>query len=263
MLIDTHCHLDAPEFTSDLEAVVAEASCNGVHAWVVPGVSSDHFPAIESLCQRFPGCAPAWGIHPLYVEKAVPEDIERVAERLAPPSPLVPVALGEIGLDLYVEDRFFERQERFFVEQLRLARKYQLPVILHTRRAVDQVLKALRRIPVPGGIAHAFNGSAQQAQQFIDLGFKLGYGGAMTFEGSRRIRHLAATLPLSALVLETDAPDIPPVWARGARNDPNSLPRFAQILADLRAISVEEVIETTGQNAQEALPALSGYLRQR
>ena len=162
-------------------------------------------------------------------------------------------AVGEIGLDHFVADLDRERQLRFFTAQLGLARRHGLPVILHVRRAIDPILRELRRTRVCGGIAHAFNGSRQQAEAFIALGLRLGFGGAMSYEGSTRIRELARSLPLESIVLETDAPDIPPAWARGERNLPQNLARYARILAELRGIEPEEVIETTGRNLVETL----------
>src|SRR5690606_23751308 len=144
-----------------------------------------------------------------------------------------------IGLDHFVSDIDPARQLQFLVAQLGLARGHGLPVILHVRRAVDPILRELRRARVRGGIAHAFNGSRQQAEAFIALGFRLGFGGAMTYEGSTRIRELARSLPLESIVLETDAPDIPPAWGRGERNLPVNLARYAEVLAALRGITVE------------------------
>ena len=167
-----------------------------------------------------------------------------------------PVAVGEIGLDLYVADIDPARQEHFFVEQLRLARDFDLPVLLHVRRAVDAVLKQLRRFKVRGGIAHAFNGSRQQADEFIKLGFALGFGGAITYDGSTRIRELARHLPLEAIVLETDAPDIPPAWLNGSRNTPAELPRIAAVLAELRELPVAELVQRTAANARAVLPGI-------
>ena len=166
------------------------------------------------------------------------------------------VAVGEIGLDFYQQPFDRERQEHFFSEQLKIARDLHLPVLLHVRRAIDAVLLQLRRIPVVGGIAHAFNGSRVQAEQFIAMGFKLGFGGALTYPRATRIRDLAANLPLSAIVLETDAPDIPPVWLERGRNMPAELPKIAAIMAELRGISLEELAMATTANAVAALPKL-------
>jgi TatD DNase family protein len=251
VLIDTHCHLDAAEFDEDRDAVHAAALAAGVQRIVVPAVSAAGFPALRDVVARYPGCVAAYGIHPLYVDAARDEDLATLRDWLAQEKP---AAVGEIGLDFYVDRRNLPRQEFFFVEQLKLAREFDLPVLLHVRRAIDEVLKQLRRIRVPGGIAHAFNGSRQQAEEFIRLGFKLGFGGAMTFSGSARIRALAASLPADSIVLETDAPDIPPAWLVGARNTPGELARIAAELAALRGQPVAEVIHQCALNAQAVLP---------
>ena len=253
VLIDTHCHLDAAEFDGDREAMIASAQSLGVGGMVVPAVERANFGAVASLCREYPACVPAYGIHPMYVDRARDDDLALVSERARQADT---VAVGEIGLDRFVTPRDDDRQTRFFVEQLRIARDAGLPVLLHVRRAVDEVLKALRRIAVPGGIAHAFNGSRQQADAFIALGFKLGFGGSATFTGSRCIRALATELPLDALVLETDAPDIPPAWLAGARNSPDQLPRIARTLAELRGMPLVDLIYATTANACAVLPRL-------
>jgi TatD DNase family protein len=254
VLVDTHCHLDAAEFDGDRADVAAAASRAGVALIVVPAVERANFGAVASVCRDYAGCRPAYGIHPMYVDRARDEDLEALRETLVRERPL---AVGEIGLDAFVEPRDDARQERFFAAQLAIARDSGLPVLLHVRRAIDPVLRELRRCRVPGGIAHAFNGSRQQADEFIKLGFKLGFGGAMTFPRASRIRELAATLPLDAIVLETDAPDIPPEWQGGARNTPDQLPRIAQTLAELRGIGAEEVAAATTSNAAAVLPGLT------
>ena len=254
MLIDTHCHLDAAEFDVDRAAVADAARRAGVDLIVVPAVERANFGAVASVCREFSGCRAAYGVHPMYVDRARDEDLEALDETVRREHPL---AIGEIGLDHFVEPRDEARQDFFFSAQLRLARDHELPVLLHIRRAIDPVLRELRRCHVSGGIAHAFNGSRQQADEFIKLGFKLGFGGAMTFPRASRIRELAATLPLDAIVLETDAPDIPPEWKVGARNTPDQLPRIALALAGLRGIAVEEVAEVTTRNAAAVLPGLA------
>ena len=253
MLIDTHCHLDAAEFDADRDAVHAAALAAGVERIVVPAVAVDGFQKAKTVVERYPGCVAAYGIHPLYVMQAQEGDLDALRAWLTAERP---VAVGEIGLDSYVTDVDPVRQEFFFVEQLKLAREFDLPVLLHVRRAVDQILKHLRRIRVRGGIAHAFNGSRQQADEFIKLGFKLGFGGAMTFSGSTRIRGLATELPLESIVLETDAPDIPPAWLNGGRNAPGELPRIADILAELRGVSREEIAAASGAAARMILSGI-------
>lgn len=253
MLIDTHCHLDAAEFDADRLSVIQAARAGGVGGFLVPAVGASNFDAVAALSAAHPDVVYAVGIHPMYVGQAREPDLDILRERLAGGGA---VAVGEIGLDGFVQDGSMPLQLRYFEAQLRLAKAFELPVILHVRRAQDDVLKLLRRVRPPGGIAHAFNGSVQQAEAFIKLGFRLGFGGAMTYAGSRRIRQLAAELPMSAIVLETDAPDIPPSWGAGLRNDPANLPRFAEVLVGLRGMPLDEVIEATGANALAAVPGL-------
>lgn len=259
MLVDTHCHLDAVDFDDDRAAVAEAAVRAGVGFMVVPAVERANFGAVASVCRDYSGCVAAYGIHPMYVERAQEADLDALRETVLREHPL---AIGEIGLDRFVEPRDDLRQVFYFSAQLQIAREANLPVLLHVRRAIDPVLKQLRRCPVPGGIAHAFNGSRQQADEFVKLGFKLGFGGAMTFPRASRIRALAATLPLDAIVLETDAPDIPPEWRIGARNTPDQLPRIAQTLADLRGVAVQEIAEATTANAAVVLPGLACPRRQ-
>lgn len=255
MLIDTHCHLDAAEFAEDRDDVVRSATEAGVAAMVVPAVFTANFAAVRACCQRYAGCYPAYGLHPLYLERADERALEQLRtwlkNELAGPCP--PVAVGEIGLDFFVPGFDAAGQEHFFVEQLKIARDFDLPVLLHVRRAVDHVLKCLRRTGVRGGIAHAFNGSRQQADDFLRLGFRLGFGGAMTFPRATRIRALAAALPAEAFVLETDSPDIPPVWLGGGRNAPGELARIAEVFAELREIDRAEAEILTSGNAVSVL----------
>jgi TatD DNase family protein len=253
VLIDTHCHLDAAEFDGDRDQIASAALAAGVERIVVPAVAVDNFPQVKTVIQRYPACRAAYGIHPLYVAKAREDDLEQLKHWLETENP---IAVGEIGLDYYLAESDTARQMQFFTEQLKLARARQLPVLLHVRRAIDPILAQLRRIRVPGGIAHAFNGSRQQAEEFIKLGFKLGFGGALTYSGSTRIRALAASWPLEHLVLETDAPDIPPSWLNRRRNSPAELPKIAAALAELRHESVEEIAEKTSASARQVLPCL-------
>lgn len=251
MLIDTHCHLDAAEFAGDRDEVVTEARTAGVDAIVVPAVDRASLHSTLALQAAYPDWVrPALGLHPIYAASHSPAHLRELRHLLE----LHPVvAVGEIGLDGFVADPDLVQQERFFTEQLKLAREFDLPVILHVRRAVDQVLKQLRRYGVRGGIAHAFNGSAQQAGMLVDMGFALGFGGAMTFERALNIRRLAQQVPLEALVLETDAPDIAPAWLRHERNTPRQLPAIAAVLAELRGMAVSDVVTVTGRNARRVL----------
>jgi len=269
--IDTHAHLDAAEFGGQAREVAARARQAGVVGGVIPAVERGNFDTVRELAQTC-GWAYALGIHPLYVDRAQEADLDvlrhSVAEAMADPRF---VGLGEIGLDFFVPGLDREKQQRFYLAQLRIARDFDLPVILHVRKSQDALLAGLRRAGFgagrPAGIAHAFNGSLQQAQGFINLGFSLGFGGAMTFERALNIRRLAAEVPETAPVLETDAPDIPPVWLyrpREARDDasptpnsPEQLPRIAQTLAMLRGWSLEQTARQTTANALRALPRLA------
>lgn len=252
-LIDTHLHLDATEFEVDRDLIVQAALHSGVTRFVLPAVEISNCAAVRTLAMGLPGSVYAFGIHPLYVAHATDGDLAKLEGLLGEGGAC---AVGEIGMDAYVADADLSRQEFFFIAQLKLARKFDLPVLLHIRRAQDRILGLLRRYPVRGGIAHAFNGSLQQAEAYIKLGFKLGFGGAMTYSGSTRIRKLAASLPLASIVLESDAPDIPPEWARGQRNVPANVAKFATILAELRGMSVVDVAAATTHNANDIVKLL-------
>lgn len=266
--IDSHCHLDAAEFDTDRDAVVERARAVGIARLVLPAVAVEHFERVRALAHRW-SLAYALGIHPLYVDQAAPNDLDRLQHSLQRhrDDPLL-VAVGEIGLDHFVPGLDRVRQRQFYEAQLRLARDAGLPVILHVRRSADDLLAGLGRFDVPGGIAHAFNGSRQQADRFIERGFALGFGGAMTFDRALQIRRLAAELPDQALALETDAPDIPPHWlyqrvearaagAAPARNEPAELPRIAATLAGLRGWTLEETARITSANVERVLPRMA------
>lgn len=268
--IDSHCHLDASEFDADRDAVVQRARVAGVGMLVLPAVAVAGFEALIAMARRH-RVAYALGIHPLCVDAADDADLDRLAEALrAQRDDPQLVAVGEIGLDHFVPGLDRAKQERFYAAQLKLARGQGLPVILHVRRSADSLLKHLRRTPVPGGIAHAFNGSEVQARQFAERGFKLGFGGAMTFERALQIRRLATTVPAEAPVLETDAPDIPPQWLYvkaseraqrpPSRNEPAELPRIAQSLAALRGWSLAQTAGQCSTNVREALPRLASWM---
>jgi TatD DNase family protein len=272
MWIDTHCHLDAAEFDADRAAVRQAARDAGVSRCVIPAVHAGHWPQVVQLAEQH-GDAYALGIHPLYVSEAQEKDLLALdlALNQRRDDPRL-VAVGEIGLDFFVPELctqgMRERQWFFYAAQLKLAQKHGLPVILHVRRSADLLLKGLRQCPIPSGIAHAFNGSVQQAQAFVDMGFALGFGGTLTYERSLQLRRLATDLPLSALVLETDAPDIPPQWlyqtaeqrALGAaqgRNSPAELPRIAKVLASLRGWPLTDLAAASSANACRVLPKLA------
>jgi TatD DNase family protein len=277
--IDTHCHLDAAEFAADRAAVRESARAQQVVHCVIPAVEPANFDTVRALAHAG-GDSYCLGIHPLYAKQAGPDDLQVLQAHLQAhhDDPRL-VAVGEIGLDYFVPELLLsplrEKQEHFYREQLKLARQFELPVVLHVRRSADRLLKPLRELARTGlqwrGIAHAFNGSETQAQAFIQLGFKLGFGGAVTYERALQLRHLARTLPLEAIVLETDAPDMPPHWlyttvsdrqagVSQGRNAPGELPRIADVVAQLRGMSVEALAEATTVNACRALPKLASLL---
>jgi TatD DNase family protein len=278
MWIDTHSHLDAPEFERNglkTGVLIAQSAINNVAISVVPAVESSNFDTVRLLAHAH-GQAYGLGIHPLYMPAAQAGDLQLLGEQLAEhrDDPRL-VAVGEVGLDFFVPalctPALREKQTAFYRAQLQLAQRHQLPVILHVRKSADALLKALREIGSHGGIAHAFNGSHQQAMQFVEMGFCLGFGGTVTYERSLHIRTLARSLPPSAIVMETDAPDIPPQWlyataaarAAGQRqgiNSPLELPRIGAVLAELRGVSAESWAEQTTQNALRVLPRLAALL---
>lgn len=253
MLIDTHCHLDLIQ--SDSAVVMQTAIEQGVQALIVPGVHRQNFYQLTKLNADFPQAFYALGIHPLFVAEADESDLEDLSQWL---EQYEPIAVGEIGLDYFVQRDAAEQQLSFFKRQLKFAQHFDLPVILHVRGAIDAVLKCLREHPVVGGIAHAFNGSFQQAEQFIKLGFKLGFGGAMTYDRAQKIRRLATELPLSSIVLETDSPDMAPVWLeKSQQNTPAQLYKIASVLSELRQMSLNTVIAQTTANAVSLFPRLA------
>ena len=265
MWIDTHCHLDAHEFGAEACALAKSAGGQGVAMIVIPAVERGNFATVAALAAQVDNASYALGIHPIYVPQASEDDLLALRDAVAAAmSDQRFVAIGEIGLDFFIpllnEPAMRAKQEHFLREQLKIARDFGLPVLLHVRRSQDVVYKHLRQIRPAGGIAHAFNGSFRQAQGYIDLGFKLGFGGAMTFTRALQIRRLAAELPLTAIVLETDAPDIAPSWIHPGRNSPEQLPRIGKVLAELRGIGVDEAAVVTSANAHAALPRLAAVL---
>ena len=278
--IDTHCHWDAPEFDADRDELRAVARAAGVAHCVIPAIGRVDWQSVRELAHRW-GDSYALGIHPLYTGSAADSDIDALAQLLEAnrDDPRL-VAIGEIGLDFFVPGLDAERQIWFYQEQLKLARRFGLPVILHVRKSSDQLLKGLRQWPVQGGIAHAFNGSEQQARHFIERGFALGFGGAVTYDRALHLRRLLQVLPVESLVIETDAPDIPPHWlyttaqAREqglpqGRNQPAEIPRIAGVMQQVRAegavgaaeqLGLADWQRITSANACRVLPKLAALL---
>ena len=249
-LIDTHCHLDVTAFDADRHQVLAQARSAGVSRLVIPAIHAAGWPGLLDLCEREEGLYPALGLHPVYLNQHQPGDLQALSRLLKARRPL---AVGEIGLDYFIPDLDRLGQEALFEGQLRLAADAQLPVLIHARKSHDQVLVCLKRHPVQGGIIHAFNGSLQQAYRYLDLGFKLGFGGMLTFDRARHLRSLAAALPVTALVLETDAPDLTVAAHQGERNSPAYLPDVLTALAEIRGLDARELALQTSLNAMDVL----------
>jgi TatD DNase family protein len=249
-LIDTHCHIDVEDFDPDRNEVLARCRQQGIARIVVPAVLASSWQSLLDLCRRESGLLPALGLHPVYLTQHSDTDIESLAAWVEREQP---VAVGEIGLDYFVEALDRERQQHLFESQLQVAHDADLPIILHVRKAHDQVLATLKRYKVRGGIAHAFNGSLQQAGQYIDLGFKLGFGGMLTYERSNKLRRLAKELPLDVIVLETDAPDMTVAAHHGERNSPEYLLDCLHSLAEVRGEDPLQVAAATTRNAEQVL----------
>ena len=246
-LIDSHCHLDAPEFAADRDAVLSRARAAGVVAQIVPAVTAASFAALAELAAAEPDVHAAFGLHPMYLAEHLPEHLDRVRDRLAGGKA---VAVGECGLDYFIDGLDPDRQRMYFAGQVNLAREFELPLVIHARRAVDEVIATLRRIGKVRGVVHSYSGSDEQAQQLWKLGFCLGIGGPVTFERAQRLRRIVSSMPIEFLLLETDAPDQPDQWHRGQRNEPAHLATIAQTIADLRGVGVDEIAQATSDNAR-------------
>ncbi len=247
-LFDTHCHLDVEEFAADRQAVLARARAAGVSRQVIPAIDMAGWDGLLALCREEPGLYPALGLHPVYTARHHDEDLVRLRMLMVSEQP---VAIGEIGLDYFIPEPDVQRQQAIFEAQLALAEEFRLPVLLHVRKAHDQVLQTLKGFKLVGGIAHAFSGSLQQAEQYQALGFRFGFGGTLTYERSSRIRKLAMELPLESIVLETDAPDMSPEAHHGERNSPEYLPQVVAALAELRGMPIDVLAAQTTANALE------------
>lgn len=256
-LIDTHCHLDVSDFDADRDLVLAQCRAQGVCDIVVPGIDRAGWPKLLALCAEEAMLHPALGMHPVFMDRHADADLPLLEGALAEHQPL---AVGEIGLDFALEKDAAarERQRDFCTAQLAIAAAAGLPVLLHVRKAHDEMLGLVRRAGVVGGIAHAFNGSLEQARAYLDLGFKLGFGGMLTFERSSKLRRLAAALPLEAMVLETDAPDLTVASHRYERNSPEYLPEVLAALAEVRGADPETLAAATTANARAVLRLPSG-----
>lgn len=246
-LADSHCHLDAAGFDSDRHQVLARARAAGVQTLVIPAVAASGWPALRELCRGQAGLYPAYGLHPMFLAEHRPEHLEELEQWLDRERP---VAVGECGLDFFVEGLNPADQRRYFERQLELARDRGLPVIVHARRAVDEVIATIRRVGRLRGVVHSFSGSGEQARQLWSLGFCLGIGGPATYPRARRLRRIVAEMPIGRLLLETDAPDQPDAGWRGRRNEPSRLPDILRVVAELRGEPAEEIAAATLSNTR-------------
>jgi TatD DNase family protein len=247
MLVDSHSHFDAPEFDTDRDAALARARSAGVTRQVVPAVTASTWPKLRDVCTLDAGLFPAYGLHPMYLAEHRPEHLDELRAWIERERP---VAIGECGLDFFVDGLDADEQRRYFDGQLQLAREFDLPVIVHARRAVDAVIAAIKRIGTLRGVVHSFPGSPEQARQLWQLGFMIGLGGPVTYERANRLRTLARTMPLEFLLLETEAPDQPDAGIRGQRNEPSRLSVVRDVIAALREQSPDEIATATTRNAE-------------
>jgi TatD DNase family protein len=247
MLVDSHCHLDASEFDVDRDAVIARARAANVLRQIVPAVDAAGWPKLRDVCAGEPGLFPAYGLHPMYLDAHRPEHLVELRGWIERERPC---AIGECGLDYFVEGLDPDTQHRYFIGQLELAREYDLPVVVHARRAVDAVVAAIKQVGSLRGVVHSFPGSAEQARQLWQLGFLVGLGGPVTYERANRLRKLAATIPLECLLLETDAPDQPDAGIRGQRNEPARLATILETIANLRDEEPAALAAATTRNAE-------------
>jgi TatD DNase family protein len=247
MLIDSHSHFDDRSFDPDRDAAWQRACAAGVGAQIIPAVTANHWPRVKEVCRRYSGLYPAYGLHPMFCDVHRERDLEALQQWLQRETP---VAVGECGLDFFIENPDKEKQQRIFQAQLELAQEHDLPVIIHARRAVEEVIQALRRYPGVRGVLHSYSGSEEQAMRLIELGFKMSFGGPVTFPRATRLRKLVGRLPLEAILLETDSPDQPDSTHRNQRNEPAYLPLILQEISSLRGESPERVATATTGNAR-------------
>lgn len=247
MLIDSHCHLDAGEFDQDRAAVIARARAAGVAMQVLPAVTAASWPKLREVCQQAPGLYPAYGLHPMFLAEHRPEHLQALRQWIERERPC---AIGECGLDYYAEGLDVHAQQTFFAGQLQLAREFDLPLIVHARRAVDAVIAAIRKVGALRGVVHSFSGSPEQAAQLHRLGFLIGLGGPLTYDRAQRLQRVVRDMPLEQLLLETDAPDQPDAGIRGERNEPARLPVIAARVAQVRGVEVERIGQATTDNAR-------------
>ena len=247
-LVDSHCHLDFPEFDENRNELIQQCKAENILKFVVPGVSKDTWPRLKNISGQYAEIFPAYGLHPYFLNEHASEHVGQLHTFLKDNSA---VAVGEIGLDYYLKDLDKTLQQCLFAAQLDVAKELNLPVILHVRKAHDDVLQFLKHAKLTGGSVHAFNGSFQQAKQYIDLGYKLGFGGALTFDRAKHLRKLAEQLPLDAILLETDSPDMSPANYSQSFNTPLTILDVLYQMSQIRQQTSSEIASQTTQNSRE------------
>ncbi len=251
-MIDSHCHLDFTVFDDDREQILQDCRQKGIKRILIPGTVASGYSKQLQLAQQYSGLDIAFGLHPFFLTDSLDHDLQQLEKAVADNQQHI-VAIGEIGLDFAITDRVGEAlQEKAFLAQLQLAEQYQLPVILHHRKSHNELIRLLKiRGFKHGGAIHAFSGSLQVAEQYIELGFKLGVGGSITYPRAQKTRETLAEVPLSAILLETDAPDMPLNGKQGQRNTPINLPLILECLAQLRQEQESTIVEKTTQTYTE------------
>lgn len=246
-LFDSHSHLDAPEFEHDRNEVVSRAQIAGVTQQLLPAVEFAGWSNLKDVCRQYSGLYPAYGLHPMFLDSHRPEHIPALRHWIEREKPN---AVGECGLDFFVEGLDADKQRFYFIEQLKLAREFELPLVIHARRAVDEVIAGIRKIGSLKGVVHSYSGSEEQARQLFNMGFSLGIGGPITYDRAQRLRRLVKDMPIEFLLLETDSPDQPNADYRGQRNEPARMLDVLRVVAQLREESEADIARITTANAE-------------
>lgn len=252
LLIDSHCHLDFPAFDHDREVVIARSQALGVKKMLVVGVTRQHWPRLWNIVSNNSALYGAFGLHPYFLAEHQDGDIDALIAQLRQHAQHPRIcAVGEIGLDFLLKELDPAQQIHLFERQIAIAAEFDLPVIIHARRANAQVTAILKQAKLPrAGIIHAFSGSYEEAMEYIKLGFLLGFGGAATWPRATRLQAVLKQLPIDSIALETDSPDMPPEWLAGQRNSPEQLPQICQHLADICGMPSTQLAAHTTSNVR-------------
>lgn len=247
MIIDSHCHIDFDAFDADRDDIMARAHQAGIQHIIVPAITSASWPRVKNVCEQYPGLHPAYGLHPYFLDQHKDNDLTALAQWIKTEQP---IAVGECGLDYFLKELDRNRQLYYFEAQLALASQYDLPVIIHARKATQQVIEQLKNYPDLRGMIHSYSGSLEQAMQLADMGFYLSFGGAITYERATKLRAVASQMPDHVLLIETDAPDQPPSQHHGTRNQPDYITEVIDTLAELRNLSQQQIMDITSRNTR-------------